>query len=448
MIVAERHLSSTTEQLSRTFLTEYPKKGARELETLPPEDAARLLQQQPVFVVKSLWQYFPVGTSDSIFEAFDTDMASNLLRQLDSYVAVALLSRLSKSHRTAVLQALETIDANLAREIVELLQYPEETAARMMDTSVQAFHDHLNVQEALQQLKLRFGKKPSRPIENLYLLNQEQELIGEIEVSRLILADPMDPLPAITTPVLTTLNALDHKDQVLEKFEGYKTNAIPVLDSNQQLIGVIRSLDIYQSTKEDLVSDMQSMVGAGKEEQALSSSWVAVKNRQPWLQINLLTAFAASAVVGSFEGLISQVTALAILLPVAAGQAGNAGAQALAVTMRGLTLREITTRHWLRVMLKEMMAGLINGVAIAITCAIGVYFWSQSVGLALVIGLAMILSLVIACSSGALVPIMLKKFGLDPAQSSSIVLTTVTDIAGFMSFLGIAYLLYDMLPHG
>jgi len=135
-------------------------------------------------------------------------------------------------------------------------------------------------------------------------------------------------------------------------------------------------------------------------------------------------------------------------LPVAAGQSGNAGAQALAVTMRGLTLREITPRHWLQVMTKELLAGLLNGVAIAITCSIAVYLWSGSLGLALVMAMAMITSLAIACTAGAIVPIALKKFGMDPAQSSSIVLTTITDIAGFLSFLGIALLLVDMLPKG
>ncbi|OZG75020.1 magnesium transporter [Hahella sp. CCB-MM4] len=448
MTIVDPQLSLTTEHLTRAFLTEYPQKSARELETLPSQDVARLLQSQPIFVVKSLWKYFPVGTSDSIFEHFDPGFAADLISQLDSHAAVAMLSRVTESQRESVLGALKVKEPYLARELTELLRYPEDTAARMMITSIQAFHDHLNVQEALMQLRLRRGKKSSIPLEVLYLVNQDQQLIGEIELSRLILADPMEPLPAIAKPLKVTLNALDHKDLVLEKFEGYRTNAIPVLDSSQHIIGAIRSFDVYQSTKEDLVSDIQSMVGAGKEERALSSSWFAVRSRLPWLQINLLTAFAASAVVGAFEGLISQVTALAILLPVAAGQSGNAGAQALAVTMRGLTLREITTRHWLKVMLKEVLAGFINGIAIAVTCAIGVYVWSQSLGLAFVIGLAMITSLVIACSAGALVPIMLKRLGLDPAQSSSIVLTTVTDIAGFMSFLGIAYLLFDMLPHG
>ena len=235
---------------------------------------------------------------------------------------------------------------------------------------------------------------------------------------------------------------------MIEKFEGYRCQAIPVLDAHQQILGFIRFFDVYQSTKEDLASDIQTMVGVSKDERALSSSWFAFKKRMPWLQINLLTAFAAAAVVGSFEGLISEITALAILLPVAAGQSGNAGAQALAVTMRGLTLREITTKQWRKVLIKEMTTGLLNGLAIASTCSIAVFFWSQSVGLAMVIGLAMISSLLIAGSAGAVVPIALKKFGMDPAQSSSIVLTTITDIAGFMSFLGIALLLSDMLPRG
>ena len=187
------------------------------------------------------------------------------------------------------------------------------------------------------------------------------------------------------------------------------------------------------------------MVGVSKDERALSTSWFAVRKRLPWLQINLLTAFLAAAVVGAFEATIAKFTALAILLPIAAGQSGNTGAQALAVTMRGLTLREITTRHWLQVTLKETGVGLINGIAIAITCGLGVYVWSQSFGLALIIALAMISSMIIAGISGALVPIGLKKIGQDPALSSSIILTTITDIAGFLSFLGIATALSGLL---
>jgi magnesium transporter len=158
----------------------------------------------------------------------------------------------------------------------------------------------------------------------------------------------------------------------------------------------------------------------------------------PWLQINLLTAFLAAAVVGLFESTIAKFTALAVLLPVVAGQSGNAGAQALAVTMRGLTLREVSIRQWLAITAKEAGVGLLNGIAIAVTCGIGVWLWSRSLGLVVVIMLSMVIAMVVAGLAGAVVPMALTRLGQDPAQSSSIVLTTVTDVAGFFSFLGIA----------
>jgi len=187
------------------------------------------------------------------------------------------------------------------------------------------------------------------------------------------------------------------------------------------------------------------MVGASADERALSTAMFSVRRRLPWLHINLLTAFLAAAVVGAFENLIAQFTALAILLPVVAGQSGNAGSQALAVTMRGLALREIGLREWRRVLSKEIRVGLVDGAALAVTCGLAVFVWSRSLGLALVIAVAMVLSMVAAGISGALVPILLTRLGQDPATASSIILTTVTDVSGFISFLGTATLLSFML---
>lgn len=437
-------LFATSEQLNRDFLALYPYKSARHLETIDAKHAAELLNAQPVEVVANLWTFIPPGTAESIFSELPADFAANLLRILDSYVAVALLSRLEAEQQNQIIAKLSTLDGEVVAELQDLLSYPQDTAARLMTTKVNAFYGDLAVHDVLRMLKQRKAKSE----DVIYVLNKVQQLTGEVSLASLIVANADDKLATISSPIKTVINALDTKDSVIEQFEGFRCSAIPVLDSHQQLIGMIRFFDVYQSTKEDLATDMQTMVGVSKEEKALSSSWFAVKKRLPWLQINLLTAFAAAAVVGAFEGLISEITALAILLPVAAGQSGNAGAQALAVTMRGLTLREITTRHWLKVLKKELLAGILNGLAIALTCAIAVYLWSHSLGLAVVIALAMITSLAIACTAGAIVPIALKKFGMDPAQSSSIVLTTITDIAGFMSFLGIAMLLSDMLPRG
>jgi magnesium transporter len=165
----------------------------------------------------------------------------------------------------------------------------------------------------------------------------------------------------------------------------------------------------------------------------------------PWLEINLATAFLAASVVGLFEGTIARFTALAVLLPVVAGQSGNTGAQALAVTMRGLAMREIRIGQWPRLLQKESRVALLNGIAVSLTTAAGVFLWSRSPGLALVIGISMVLSMIAAGMAGVLIPTVLTTMGQDPAQSSSIILTTVTDVVGFASFLGIATLLAALL---
>jgi magnesium transporter len=171
----------------------------------------------------------------------------------------------------------------------------------------------------------------------------------------------------------------------------------------------------------------------------------AVRQRLPWLEINLATAFLAAFVVGIFEGTIAQFTALAVLLPVVAGQSGNSGMQALAVTMRGLALREVRLSHWPRLILKEAGVGIVNGLAVAATTMLGVYLWSQSLGLTLVIGSAMVMAMILAGLAGASIPLIMKAFGQDPAQSSSIILTTVTDCSSFLSFLGLATLFLHFL---
>jgi magnesium transporter len=237
------------------------------------------------------------------------------------------------------------------------------------------------------------------------------------------------------------VNAMAPREEVVEILDERRLTDLPVVDIDGRLIGVVRYRNLMAAAEDEATVALQTMVGVSKDERALSKVSFAVRKRLPWLHINLATAFLAAAVVGLFESTIAQYTALAVLLPVVAGQSGNTGAQALAVTMRGLALREIRTRHWPRVVFKELSAGFWNGVAVALTTALGVWIWSGSTGLALIIGLSMILSMVIAGMAGSAIPILLTVLGQDPAQSSSIVLTTITDVAGFFSFLGIATLL-------
>jgi magnesium transporter len=424
--------------LNTIFLRQFPRTAARKLETMPARDAAEFLGEYPAAVVAPTWIQLAPGVTDKVLPYLETDAAIALLLEMDSGPCAALLSRLSEGRREACLEAMPP---ERSAELRELLQYPADTAGRMMDTRVIAFDREITVDAVIKQLRAQEISE----LHHLFLLDDELHLCGQVEIQHLALADEERSLASISVPLRGYFSPLDPEEEVIATFEKTRAEALPVVDLDFRLMGIIYQDQVMEAVKDDIAGDLQTMVGVSRDERALSSGWFAVKKRLPWLHINLLTAFLASAVVGAFESTIAQFTALAVLLPIAAGQAGNTGAQALAVTMRGLTLREITTRHWLRVMLKEASAGAINGIAIAITCSIGVFWWSGSYGLALIIALSMVTSMIIAGLAGALVPMVLKKLGQDPAASSSIILTTVTDIAGFMSFLGIATLLSGML---
>ncbi|MBC8550316.1 MAG: magnesium transporter, partial [Candidatus Brocadiales bacterium] len=208
--------------------------------------------------------------------------------------------------------------------------------------------------------------------------------------------------------------------------------------SQGHLLGIVRAEKLIMEAQEDVAQDIQMMVGVAPEERTFSSIWFSLRRRLPWLHINLVTAFAAAGVVAIFEDLIHQITALAILLPVVAGQGGNAGAQTLAVVMRGLVMREIPKGRFRRLLMKEAVLGALNGVIIGLVTAVVAWLWQANPFLGIVVGLGMIVNLIAAGVAGAAIPIVMKKLGADPAQSSSIILTTITDVVGFSAFLSFA----------
>lgn len=310
-----------------------------------------------------------------------------------------------------------------------------------MNTDVTTYRQLAKAGETLAKLR-EGGMKTAR---SLFLVDDEQRLTGKVQLEDLALASAERTLGDLAQPIGSAVWPIDSIGEVSRVFEEDDVLDLPVLDLDGVLLGAVMHDSLARTVQKDATANLQTMVGASKEERALSSPFFTVRKRMPWLQVNLVTAFMAAAVVGIFENTIAQVTALAVLLPVVAGQSGNTGAQALAVTMRGLALREITIRQWAKVLRKEVTAGFLNGVGIAITCGIGVYLWSQSIGLVAVIMSSMVLAMVAAGFAGALIPVILTRLGQDPATSSSIILTTVTDIAGFFAFLGIATLMMQFL---
>jgi magnesium transporter len=415
----------------------HPAEVAPALEVEPASESATLLGAQPPAVAAAVLRRLSPGQAATVLGKLPPDPARRLLEELGPDRAAPLLARLETDDRERL---LGTVSAPLAREIRELGHYPADTAGALMDPRVSAFSGETRVRTVLRRLKRR-----RRRVYDVFVVDADGKAVGVVPLQELALASAEARLESLANANVPQVAATASREEIVEALAGGATPSLAVLDFEGRLLGVLRYSALMAAAESEASADIQTMVGASKEERALSPPLFAVRKRLPWLQINLGTAFLAAAVVGLFEKTIEQVTALAILLPVVAGQSGNSGAQALAVTMRGLFLREIRVRSWPRVLVKELAVGALNGLAVAVVCAAGVYVWSRSAGLSLVIGSAMVIAMVVAGVAGAAIPTVLSAVGQDPAQSSSIILTTVTDVAGFFTFLGLATLFARLL---
>ena len=429
----------TARALNSEYLRHHPEEVAAFLNERSPEDTALLLARAPT----------PLAAAQ-ILERLNPRVAADVLALLDDVLVRAILAVTNPAKAAPIIGGLDPsareaqlarLDERVAEQIREMLLYPADSAGALMDPRISAFGPDTTVEGALR--KMRTFKE--KELGSIYLMDSSGRLAGAVPLGEIATAEPETQLRDLIRgePISVFVNA--SREEVVKALDERRVATLPVVDADSKLVGVIRYRQLVAAAEAEATMGMQTMVGVGKEERALSRVGFAVRQRLPWLEINLATAFAAAFVVGLFEGTIARFTALAVLMPVVAGQSGNSGMQALAVTMRGLALREIGPTHWPRLIWKEAGTGIINGVACAVVTAIAVYVWSQSAGLALVIGTAMVISMSVAGISGAAVPLVLKSLRQDPAQSSSIVLTTITDIAGFMTFLGLASIFASLL---
>ncbi len=415
-----------------------------------PEETAHLLEEAPLGDSAALVAPLTATKAVAVLVRLTPETASRLLGQLPDQKAGAILAAFDPARAAAVLARM---DAEARERLIGLLkpaqgaelralgEYPPESAGANMDPQVMAVQPQVTVSRTLARLRTYRDKRVRR----VYVVDDENRLLGSVRLHDLAVSKPSQKIEELMEPGSVAVADTASRDEVVETLTSTRLPSIPVVDFDGRLVGVIRDDKLLAAVQAETSADMQAMVGASRDERALSPVSFAVRKRLPWLEVNLLTAFLAAAVVGLFEDTIARFTALAVLLPVVAGQSGNTGAQALAVTMRGLALREIRTRHWMKVASKEVRVAFLNSVAVSLTTSAAVFVWSRSAGLTLVIGISMILSMVAAGLSGAAIPLLLTAIRQDPAQSSSIILTTVTDVVGFFSFLGIATLLSGMI---
>lgn len=425
-------------QLHETYFADHPEEAAQMLESFSPKEIVKLLTTTTGRRIANLLSHMSPAMASDTLATMTQKLALRVVPELSPGDAATLLSRLDEERRVALLKRLPKAVAN---EVRAFMEYPAESVGSLMDARVFAMPEDLTVEETIQQVRTRAAKD----LHDVYVVDRKRHLVGVLSLRDLLLFDPNERLQSVMRRDVPKIHPMENREEIVELFTAQRLVTIPVVDLDERLLGVIKNEDIIKASQEDATADLQTMVGASRDERALSPIIFSVRKRLGWLQVNLLTAFLAAFVVGMFEGIIAKVTALAVLLPVVAGQSGNTGAQSLAVVMRGLALRDIRPSQWLRVTAKELSVAFLNGLAIAVTTAAAVYWWSQSAGLTMVIGFSMVASMCIAGLAGAVIPIMLQAMKQDPAQSSSIILTTVTDVVGFFSFLGLATMFASLL---
>ena len=430
-------MSPTTPIFLQEYLTLHPADLADRLQRLDADEARALLQQLPAAKAAAALAEAEEERLPDFLGAFEPAQLGEILQCSAPADAADLLQQLSPGVRR---EALGQLPAEIADGLRALLRYPEDSAGGVMSNRFIALREEMTVEQVRELLRAKAQEERTEDIAYLYVTNPEQRLIGIVSLRDLVFRRAERRMSEILNRDVKFARVTDDQEELARKFEHYHYLGLPVLDADGKIVGVVKASDALEVATKEATEDMQLMVGLSGEEHALTPWRQSIKVRLPWLYINLATAFVAAFVVGLFENTIAQWTALAIFLPIVAGQGGNAGMQTLTVIIRDLALGEITPGDGRRALVKEMALGLLNGLAIGLVVGLIGWWWKGSMLLGLVAGVAMLLNQLSAVAAGVMIPLGLKSIRLDPALASSIFLTTVTDVAGFFFFLGLATL--------
>jgi magnesium transporter len=366
----------------------------------------------------------PVGTAAAVAE-LDTDDALDVVADLD------------EDEQQRVLEAISAIDRAL---IEEGLAYPEDSAGRLMQRELVAVPSFWTVGETIDHLRKSADETPDnlpRNFYDIYVVDPGHRPVGAIPLSHLLRSRRPIPLTDLMATEMKVIGANTDQEEVAFLFRQRDLTSAPVVDDGGRLVGVITIDDVVDVIDEEHEDDMMRLGGV-REDDLYSAAMETARSRFGWLLVNLATAILASLVIGLFDGTIEQMVALAVLMPIVASMGGNAGTQTLTVAVRALATKELTAANALRVIGKELMVGGVNGVLFAVIAAVVAWVWFGSVAIAVILGLAMIINLVVAALAGATIPLMLERAHVDPAIASGVFLTTITDVVGFFAFLGLA----------
>ncbi len=424
------------------------KESIAEYRQLHPADLADRLQRLPVEEARDIVVRLPSSIAAAAIAELEHEPSSELLSTLSSEQVAGFLGRMSSTDAADVAgdltdeqraETLADLPPDQSARVNALLQYPSDTAGGIMSDRFISLRADQTIQQCQEMLRGRDDVQ-SDDVSYLYVTDAKQKLLGVVSLRDLVFKKPERRIEEIMNRDVRSIRVDADQEEIARQFEHYHYLALPVLDHLGRIVGIVRANDVIEVAQDEATEDMQLMVGLSGEERALTPWHKSIRTRLPWLCVNLATAFLAAAVVGLFEQTIARWTVLAIFLPIVAGQGGNSGAQTLTVIIRDLALGEISRGDGRKALLKELMLGTANGLAIGLVVGVISYFWKGQAILGMVVGLAMLLNMIAAALSGVLIPFGLRAAKVDPALASSIFVTTVTDVAGFFFFLGLATL--------
>jgi len=401
------------------------------IENLNIDTRTKLIEIESFNIDPEIFIELNESVQSEVLQQLSIDSLTKIIRRLESDNAIKILENINKDTKEKVLEKLPPKDKFLLQEG---LSYPEDSAARIMQREFTAVPSNWTVGQTIDYL--REDKDLPEEFLEIFIVDNDFKPIGTVPSSRVLRTSRDSKMNSIMTemPVLISVNM--DKEEVGHAFENYNLVSAGVVNKENKLVGMITADDVVTVVQEEAEEDALRLAGVGDEE-ITDSVLLKTKRRFNWLLLNLFTALLATWVISFFGASIEQMVALAFLMPIVASMGGNAGMQTLAVTIRAIATQELSKSNFNRVVGKEFLIGILNGVIFAIITAVIVQLWFKDINLSLLIGISMILNMIVAGLFGILVPVSLKKMNIDPALASSVFVTTITDVIGFLSFLGL-----------
>ena len=404
------------------------------------DDPLIILEKLPDEYVALLLDYAEDDEKFNLLSLFSKNRQAQIISEMSSDELVDLLGTLDENEQNEIITNMNTEEVE---EVKALLSYDPESAGGIMATEFISIKETDTVNETINYL--RTMAPDSETPYYIYVVDDLDVLKGVVPLRQIIVSTPDTLIKDIMIENIISAPVDMDQEEVSHIFEKYGFMAIPVVDHNGEILGIITVDDVMEIMKEEYTEDMFRLAGLDEEEKVAGTVIGAIKSRLPWLLVNLVTATLAAKTVSLFENTIAQIVALATFMPMVAGMGGNAGSQTLTLIIRGIAIGEISYENQADILKKEIAIGIINGLCLGLVVGVLGYFWVGSLAFGFVIGTAMLLNLIVATISGYLVPILLKKVGIDPALASAVFVTTVTDVLGFFFFLGLATVMLQYL---